>query len=45
MVYRVSFVFFDIGKGSALAIFSLYVTIIICAILYRNLIKAMDQGH
>lgn len=44
MVYRVSFVFFDIGKGSALAIFSLYVTIIICAILYRNLIKAMDQG-
>jgi len=45
MVYRVSFVFFDIGKGSALAIFSLYVTIIICAILYRNLIKAMDRGH
>jgi len=45
MVYRVSFVFFDIGKGSALAIFSLYVTIVICAILYRNLIKAMDQGH
>ncbi len=45
MVYRVAFVFFDIGKGSALAIFSLYVTIIICAILYRNLIKAMDQGH
>lgn len=44
MVYRVSFVFFDIGKGSALAIFSLYITIIICAILYRNLIKAMDQG-
>ena len=45
MVYRVSFVFFDIGLGSALAIFSLFVTIIICAILYRNLIKAMDQGH
>lgn len=44
MVYRVSFVFFDIGQGSALAIFSLYVTIIICAILYRNLMKAMDQG-
>ncbi|MBT3368771.1 MAG: sugar ABC transporter permease [Nitrospina sp.] len=45
MVYRVSFVFFDIGQGSALAIFSLFVTIIICAILYRSLIKAMDQGH
>ena len=45
MVYRVSFVFFDVGKGSALAIFSLYVTIIVCAILYRNLIKAMERGH
>lgn len=43
-VYRVSFVFFDIGKGSALAIFSLYATIIICAIMYRNLIKAMDKN-
>ena len=44
MVYRVSFVFFDIGKGSALAIFSLYVTIIVCAILYRNLIKSMEHA-
>lgn len=43
-VYRVSFVFFDIGRGSALAIFSLYATIIICAIMYRNLIKAMDKN-
>jgi multiple sugar transport system permease protein len=42
-VYRVSFVFFDIGQGSALAIFSLYITIIVCAIMYRNLIKAMDN--
>jgi len=43
MVYRVAFVFFDVGKGSALALFSLYVTIIICAILYRNLVKSMEQ--
>ena len=42
MVYRVSFVFFDVGRGSALALFSLYLTIIICSIMYRQLIKAMD---
>lgn len=44
MVYRVSFVFFDIGKASALAMFSLYITIIVCAILYRNLIKSMQES-
>jgi multiple sugar transport system permease protein len=43
MVYRVSFVFFDVGRGSALALFSLYLTIIICSIMYRQLIKAMDS--
>jgi multiple sugar transport system permease protein len=43
MVYRISFVFFDVGRGSALALFSLYLTIIICAIMYRQLIKAMDS--
>lgn len=43
MVYRVSFVFFDVGRGSALAMFSLYMTIIVCAIMYRQLIKAMDS--
>jgi multiple sugar transport system permease protein len=43
MVYRISFVFFDIGRGSAMALFSLYLTIIICAIMYRQLIKAMDS--
>ncbi len=41
MVYRISFVLFDIGRGSALAIFALYMTIIVCALLYRQLIKAM----
>jgi multiple sugar transport system permease protein len=44
MVYRISFVFFDVGRGSALAMFSLYLTIIVCAIMYRQLIKAMDAN-
>jgi multiple sugar transport system permease protein len=44
MVYRVSFVFFDVGRGSAMAMFSLYMTIIVCAIMYRQLIKAMDAN-
>lgn len=44
MVYRISFVFFDIGRGSAMAMFSLYMTIIVCAIMYRQLIKAMDRN-
>lgn len=44
MVYRVSFVFFDVGRGSAMAIFSLYMTIIVCAIMYRQLMKAMDAN-
>ena len=44
-IYRISFVFFDIGKGSALAIFSLYVTIVLCAILYRRLIKALGAAR
>jgi multiple sugar transport system permease protein len=44
MVYRISFVFFDMGRGSALAMFSLYMTIIVCAIMYRQLIKAMDAN-
>jgi len=44
MVYRVSFVFFDIGKGSALGLFSLYATIIICAVLFRQLIKSMENA-
>ncbi|MCG6880572.1 MAG: sugar ABC transporter permease [Deltaproteobacteria bacterium] len=44
MVYRISFVFFDIGRGSAMAMFSLYMTIIVCAIMYRQLIKAMDAN-
>ncbi|MCK4784374.1 MAG: sugar ABC transporter permease [Desulfobacteraceae bacterium] len=44
-MYRISFVFFDVGKGSALALFSLYVTIVLCAILYRQLIKALGAAR
>ena len=41
-LYRVAFVYFNIGYGSALAIFSLYLTIIVCAIMFRQLIKALE---
>lgn len=44
MVYRTTFVYFDVGYGSTLAIMSLYLTIIISAILFRQLIKALDTG-
>lgn len=44
LVYRVSFVLFDIGLGSAYAMFSLYITLIVCALLYKRLIAAMERG-
>ncbi len=44
MVYRTSFVYFDVGYGSTLAIMSLYITIIIAAIMYRQLIRALKSG-
>lgn len=44
MVYRVAFVFFDVGTGSALAIISLFLTIIICALMFRVLMKAMGAS-
>jgi multiple sugar transport system permease protein len=40
-VYRTAFVFFDIGYGSTMAIFSLFLTIAICAVMYRLLMKAL----
>jgi len=43
-VYRTAFVYFDVGYGSTLAIMSLYLTIIISAIMFRKLIKALDSG-
>jgi len=41
MVYRTSFVYFDVGVGSTLGLVSLYVTLIFCAILFRELMKAL----
>jgi len=41
LVYRTSFVFFDVGVGSTLAMISLFLTIIICALLFRQLMMAL----
>lgn len=43
MIYRVSFVFFDIGQGSAYAMFALYITLIVGALMFKQLIRAMDR--
>jgi multiple sugar transport system permease protein len=41
-VYRTAFVYFDVGYGSSLAIFSLYLTIVLCALMFRQLMKALS---
>lgn len=41
MMYRTTFVFFDIGQGSALALISLFMTVVLCAILFRELMRAL----
>ncbi len=41
IVYRTSFVYFDVGYGSAMAIISLFLTIVICALMFRQLMKAL----
>jgi len=41
LVYRTSFVYFDVGVGSTLALISLFLTLILCCILFRELMKAM----
>jgi multiple sugar transport system permease protein len=41
IVYRTAFVYFDIGYGSAMAIFSLFLTIALCAIMFRLLMKSL----
>ena len=43
MIYRVSFVFFDIGAGTAYAMFALYLTLIVGLLMFKQLIKAMDR--
>lgn len=41
-IYRNTFVYFDIGRGSTLAIISLFLTMIVCGILFRQLMKALS---
>ena len=41
LIFRIAFIRFDIGQGSTMALISLFLTIILCAILFRHLMKAM----
>ncbi len=41
LIYRNTFVYFDIGIGSTLAIISLFLTMIVCGVLFRQLMKAL----
>ena len=41
MIYRNTFVYFDIGIGSTLAIISLFMTVVVCTVLFRQLMKAL----
>lgn len=45
IVYRTAFVYFDIGYGSTMAIFSLVLTMAICAIMFRILMKALGGAR
>lgn len=42
-VSRIAFNRFDVGYGATLAIFSLYITIIIANLLFRQLMKAIEK--
>ena len=41
VVFRNSFAYFDMGIGSTMALISLFLTIILCSILFRYLMKAL----
>lgn len=41
IVYRTAFVYFDIGYGSTMAIFSLVLTIAVCAVMFKILMRAL----
>lgn len=41
-IYRNTFVYFDIGRGSTLAIISLFLTMIVCGVLFNQLMKALS---
>jgi multiple sugar transport system permease protein len=42
-VYRETFVYFDIGRGSTMAIISLFLTLVVCAIMFRQLMKVLGS--
>ena len=44
LVYRTTFVYFDVGYGSAMAVFSLFITMAVCALMFRQLMKALGEG-
>lgn len=44
MIYRVSFVDFDIGLGTAYALFALYITLIVCLLMYKRLMRIMESN-
>ena len=44
LVYRVSFIYSNMGIGSTLALISLFLTIIICAVLFRRLMLALGAA-
>jgi multiple sugar transport system permease protein len=42
-VYRMTFKYFDIGLGSTMAIISLVLTLVVCAIMFRKLMMALAR--
>ena len=44
MIYRTTFVEFDIGLGTDYAMFALYVTLIVCNLMYKRLMAAMENN-
>ena len=42
MVYRTAFIYFDVSYGSTIALMSLFLTLIIGAIMFKQLIKALN---
>ena len=43
-LYRIDFYYFNIGAGTTLALIALFMTIILCALLYRRLIIALGPA-
>ena len=41
-VFKQAFVFFDYGRGTAIGVISLVLTLLLANVLYRNLMKAMN---